>query len=99
MLATGTLQTVDNQIDTTTGTIKLRAEFANADEKLFPNQFVNMRLRVQTLQNATVDPGGGRAARVVRHVRLRREARQHRRRSGASTLGPAEGERVAVTKG
>ena len=56
MLATGTLQTVDNQIDTTTGTIKLRAKFENADEKLFPNQFVNIRLRVQTLQNATVIP-------------------------------------------
>ena len=56
MLATGTLQTVDNQIDTTTGTIKLRAQFDNTDEKLFPNQFVNMRLRVKTLQNATVIP-------------------------------------------
>ena len=47
LLAEGTLQTVDNQIDTATGTIKLRAQFDNADEQLFPNQFVNIRLRVQ----------------------------------------------------
>ncbi len=55
-LAVGTLQTVDNQIDTTTGTIKLRASFDNGDQKLFPNQFVNVRLRVKTLPNATVIP-------------------------------------------
>ena len=55
-LATGALQTVDNQIDTATGTIKLRATFENADESLFPNQFVNIRLRVRTLQNATTIP-------------------------------------------
>ncbi|HEX2311386.1 MAG TPA: efflux RND transporter periplasmic adaptor subunit, partial [Vicinamibacterales bacterium] len=55
-LAEGSLQTVDNQIDTATGTIKLRAQFANADEQLFPNQFVNVRLGVQTLRNATVIP-------------------------------------------
>ncbi len=78
MLATGTLQTIDNQIDTTTGTIKLRAQFANTDEKLFPNQFVNMRLRVQTRARRDGHPGGGRAARLLRHVRLRRETRQHR---------------------
>ena len=55
-LATGALQTVDNQIDTATGTIKLRATFENADESLFPNQFVNIRLRVRTLENATIIP-------------------------------------------
>jgi multidrug efflux system membrane fusion protein len=50
-LATGTLSTLDNQIDTTTGTVKLRAIFANPDEMLYPNQFVNARLLVNTLQN------------------------------------------------
>ena len=43
-LATGTLLTVDNQIDPTTGTVKLKAQFANADSRLFPNQFVNVRM-------------------------------------------------------
>jgi membrane fusion protein, multidrug efflux system len=47
-LATGTLETLDNQIDTTSGTFKLRAMFTNADESLFPNQFVNARLLVAT---------------------------------------------------
>ena len=55
-LATGALITIDNQIDTTTGTVKLRAQFDNADEALFPNQFVNTRLLVRTVQNATTVP-------------------------------------------
>ena len=55
-LAKGTLLTLDNQIDTTTGTVKARAEFANADGSLFPNQFVNVRLLVNTLVGATLIP-------------------------------------------
>ena len=55
-LATGRLVTVDNQIDPTTGTVKLRAEFANTDETLFPNQFVNVQLVVEQLQGAIVVP-------------------------------------------
>src|SRR5262249_51096181 len=55
-LATGKLLTVDNQIDTATGTVKLRAEFANDDNALFPNQFVNVRMLVETLQDATLLP-------------------------------------------
>jgi multidrug efflux system membrane fusion protein len=51
LLATGTLGTLDNQIDTTTGTVKLRALFANPDEQLYPNQFVNARLLVSTMQD------------------------------------------------
>lgn len=53
-IATGTLATVDNQIDTTTGTVKLRADFDNGDEALFPNQFVNVRLLVRTLSGVPV---------------------------------------------
>lgn len=56
LLAHGYLQTIDNQIDTTTGTVKLRAQFANADFKLFPSQFVNARLLVEVRHNATVVP-------------------------------------------
>ncbi len=56
LLENGTLLTVDNQIDTTTGTVKLKANFANKDNILFPNQFVNIQLLVDTLHNATVIP-------------------------------------------
>ena len=55
-LATGVLLTLDNQIDTATGTIKLKAEFANADNALFPNQFVNVRMRLDTLSGVTIVP-------------------------------------------
>jgi membrane fusion protein, multidrug efflux system len=55
-LASGKLLTLDNQIDTTTGTVKLKAIFENSDVALFPNQFVNARLLVDTQQNATLVP-------------------------------------------
>ncbi len=55
-LADGKLETTDNQIDPTTGTLKLRAVFANPDGKLFPNQFVNARLLVQQKPNVTLLP-------------------------------------------
>jgi multidrug efflux system membrane fusion protein len=98
MLAQGTLQTIDNQIDTTTGTIKLRAEFDNRDDNLFPNQFVNIRLRVETVQGATIVPAAsiqrasfGTFVYVVKPdstVTIRR-----------IELGPAQGDRVSVAKG
>ena len=97
-LAEGSLQTVDNQIDTATGTIKLRAQFANTDEQLFPNQFVNVRLGVQTLRNAIVIPAAavqrgsfGTFVYVVNDsstVSIRR-----------IELGPAEGDTVSVGSG
>jgi membrane fusion protein, multidrug efflux system len=55
-LASGKLEATDNQIDTTTGTLKLRAVFDNKDNALFPNQFVNARLLLQTLQNVVLIP-------------------------------------------
>ena len=55
-LATGTLTTYDNQVDTTTGTFKLRAAFANPDGALFPSQFVNVRLLVDTVKDAVLVP-------------------------------------------
>jgi multidrug efflux system membrane fusion protein len=97
-LAEGTLQTVDNQIDTATGTIKLRAQFANADEQLFPNQFVNIRLGVQTIRDATVIPSAavqrasfGTFVYVVddnNTVGIRK-----------IELGPAEGDSVSIASG
>ena len=56
LLATGELESLDNQIDTTTGTVRMKARFANADEILFPNQFVNVRLRVETRRQASLIP-------------------------------------------
>lgn len=56
LLDRGKLITVDNQIDTTTGTVKLRAQFNNSKGMLFPNQFVNTRLLVKTLQNQLLLP-------------------------------------------
>lgn len=55
-LATGKLLTIDNQIDTTTGTAKLKAVFENKDNKLWPNQFVNANLLLETRKNSTVVP-------------------------------------------
>ncbi len=55
-LATGTLLTLNNQIDTTTGTVQARAQFANKDSSLFPNQFVNTHLLVQMLSGVTLIP-------------------------------------------
>jgi multidrug efflux system membrane fusion protein len=56
VLAEGQLESLDNQIDTATGTLRLKARFANADQRLFPNQFVNVRLRVSTRQQALLIP-------------------------------------------
>ncbi|HET9474949.1 MAG TPA: MdtA/MuxA family multidrug efflux RND transporter periplasmic adaptor subunit [Steroidobacteraceae bacterium] len=96
-LATGQLLSMDNQIDTATGTLRLRAEFANQDESLFPNQFVNVRLRVRNepavvIPNAAVQFGAqGNFVFVVNA--------QNKAVVRAVQLGVTEGERVAVTKG
>jgi multidrug efflux system membrane fusion protein len=55
-LATGTLITIDNQVNTTTGTVRARATFANTHNELFPNQFVNARLLVKTLTQVNLVP-------------------------------------------
>ena len=92
------MQTVDNQIDTTTGTIRLRAVFANADDKLFPNQFVNIVLSLSTLRDATVVPSATiqRASFGTFVYAINDDSKATVRRV---TLGPTEGERVAVTEG
>jgi multidrug efflux system membrane fusion protein len=55
-LADGMLLTIDNQVDSTTGTVKLKAQFPNTDYALFPNQFINVRMQLDTRENATVIP-------------------------------------------
>lgn len=57
-LAQGELMTLDNQIDVTTGTVKLKARFSNETDALFPNQFVNVRMKVNTVKNALTIPTG-----------------------------------------
>lgn len=98
LLATGTLETIDNQIDTTTGTIRMRAKFANRDESLFPNQFVNIRLNVSTVQRATVVPSASiqRASFGTFVYVVKQDDTATIRRV---TLGPAEGDRVAISEG
>ncbi len=55
-LGTGTFASLDNQVDTTTGTVKAKARFANADQALFPSQFVNIQLQIKSIDNAVIVP-------------------------------------------
>jgi len=97
-LATGELVTIDNQIDPTTGTFKLRAEFQNEDESLFPNQFVNVRVLLDTIHDATVVPSSaverGQQGTFVYVVGESETAIAR-----PVTLGVSEGEQVAITSG
>ena len=97
-IAAGRLETIDNQIDVATGTVKLKARFDNADEALFPNQFVNVRLLVQTRDDATVIPTAavqqGSAGAFV--FLLRDDGTVEVRQV---QLGAINGDRVAVNEG
>lgn len=97
-LATGKLLTTDNQIDTTTGTVRLKAVFENADGMLFPNQFVNVRMRVSTLADATVVPVAaiqrGQQGTFVYTVDERSQVKVQ-----TVSVGPGDGERVSISKG
>ena len=77
---TGTLTGIDNQVDPTTGTLKLKAEFPNASFQLWPGQFVNVRLKVETLAQALGDADIGGSARPGRNLQLRHRRRRHRHR-------------------
>ncbi|MGB8078305.1 MAG: efflux RND transporter periplasmic adaptor subunit, partial [Gallionella sp.] len=97
-LAGGRLLTTDNQINVTTGTVMLKAEFANTGERLFPNQFVNARLRVDTMHDAVLVPVAaiqrGTQGTFV-YVIGKDQAVSVR----AVRLGPVSGETVAIEKG
>jgi multidrug efflux system membrane fusion protein len=97
-LAQGTLATVDNQVDISTGTVKLRADFPNPDEALFPNQFVNATLLVDTLHGVTVVPRAaiqrGSLGTYVYVVKPDDTVTARK-----VTLGPSQGERIVVTAG
>lgn len=97
-LATGRLITADNQIDTTTGTVKMKAEFGNENNALFPNQFVNVRMLTQTLADATLVPSAaiqrgapGTFVYVVKDDQTVTVA--------PVKLGPTQGEVTVVTSG
>lgn len=97
-LAKGVLTTVDNQIDVATGTVKLKAQFDNEDEALFPNQFVNVELLVDTLSDVPVLPAAAvlRGAPGTYVYAVNPDSTVSVR---TVKLGPAEGERVAVLGG
>ena len=103
LLATGRLASVDNQIDTATGTIKLKAEFANQDQHLFPNQFVNVRLIVDTLPDATLIPTAalqrGAPGIFVYVVGDAGDGTRSQASVRVVTPGPADGDTVAIAQG
>jgi multidrug efflux system membrane fusion protein len=97
-IASGTLSNADNEIDTTTGTLKLRATFDNSKFELFPSQFVNVRLLLDTLHNAIVVPGAamqqGASGSYVYVVKPDSTVSMR-----AVTPGPTSGDLVSVSKG
>lgn len=97
-LAAGTMSTIDSQIDTTTGTVKLKALFPNADERLFPNQFVNVDLLLDTLRGATLIPQAGiQRGAPGTYVYVVNEDNTVSVRK--VTLGPADAENVTIASG
>lgn len=97
-LSQGSLLSMDNQIDTTTGTIKLKARFENSDDALFPNQFVNVRMQVDTLQNALLVPLSaiqmGSEGRFVWVLNDQSQVSKH-----SVTVGIQYGQEMVVTAG
>lgn len=97
-LEDGTLSAVDNQVNTSTGMVKLRADFANTDGKLFANQFVNVHLLVNTLENATLVPSPavqeGAPGSYVYLVQPDNTVKVQ-----VVTAGPTDGVNTVITKG
>ncbi|HEY4146365.1 efflux RND transporter periplasmic adaptor subunit [Pinirhizobacter sp.] len=97
-LATGTLYALGNQMATSTGTVSLRANFANDDESLYPNEFVNVRLLVDTLKNAVLVPTPavltGAPGDYVYLVNADHSVSVHK-----VTLGPSDGKDTVIAVG
>jgi len=97
-LADGTLASVDNLVDPATGTVKLKAHFANDGNALFPNQFVNVRMKLDTAREATVIPAAaiqrGAQGMFVYVVQPDQTVKLRPVR-----LGPADGQRQAIAEG
>ena len=97
LLATGTLTSLDNRIDTSTGTLKLRALFENADESLFPNQFTNIRLQVSSANSVVIPNAAVQFGSKGTYVYVIGDDDTSSMRP--VVLGAADGERVAVREG
>jgi membrane fusion protein, multidrug efflux system len=97
-IADGTLQTFDSQIDPTTGTIKLRAQFPNETESLYPNQFVNIQLLLDTHKDVTIMPTAG-VQRGVPGTFVYLVNADSTVSVRKVTLGVTEGDRVEVISG
>ena len=97
-LATGKLLTIDNQIDPNTGTVKCKAVFSNEDSTLFPNQFVNVRLLVDTQKNVTIVPAAAiqRSPQGTFVYAVKDDSTVDIRKV---VVGPSEGEDVAIESG
>ncbi|PWC18891.1 MdtA/MuxA family multidrug efflux RND transporter periplasmic adaptor subunit [Brenneria corticis] len=97
-LSQGSLLSMDNQIDVTTGTIKLKARFENIDDALFPNQFVNIRMKVDTLQNAILAPAAAvQMGNEGRFVWILNDKNEVSRR--LVTTGIQYGQQMVITAG
>jgi len=97
-LASGTLQSIDSQIDTTTGTIRLKAVFPNEDQSLYPQQFVNVVLLLDTLHAATLIPQAGvQRGSPGTYVYLVNSDQTVSVRT--VTLGPGDANNIAITAG
>jgi len=97
LLSTGKLTTLDNQIDTSTGTLRLKAEFDNQDDSLFPNQFINARLHLQTLESAITIPADAvQYGSKGTYVYVVEEGKAKIRRL---KLGETEGTRMQIIEG
>lgn len=96
-LGTGTLASLDNRIDTATGTLRLRAMFDNADESLFPNQFVNVRLQVRSIDSVVIPNAAVQFGNDGTYVFVINPDDTSTPRP--VKLGAADGERVAVLEG
>jgi len=97
-LATGTLLTLDNQIDPNTGTVRCKAVFPNDDNALFPNQFVNARLLVDTKQSAVIVPAAAiqRSPQSTFVYVVKDDSAVESR---TVTLGPGEGDDISIASG
>jgi multidrug efflux system membrane fusion protein len=97
-LASGYLMTIDNQVDTTTGTVRLRAEFPNADHRLFPNQFVNARLTLGVARGATAVPAAA-IQRSANGTFVFVVNQHHLVEARPVTVGVTDGDQIAISKG
>lgn len=97
-LATGKLLTIDNLINVSTGTVNLKAEFVNSDNKLFSNQFVNARLRLETRHNAILAPVAA-IQRGTQGTFVYVVGQDQAVTIRPVTLGPVSGDIVAIEKG